>query len=230
MTDKEQIIIDGKGCRYKTWDAECSLTGDHYGDNMEPCKFIDEKSCYYKQLARKTQECDTLKSQLDFEAQQKELDEYKQSLDEKNKFLQDLGISAGGEFKRIKFYIESLKNKYNEKVKECEELKERKLKLELNENHNKNEIKKLKKRIRKDREFFKNKISSLTVARKEFLEALAHFNWQIGLVKNDCYREALEEIECIAKDQEKWAFEASRKCANQILSIIDRVKGDSINE
>lgn len=31
------------------------------------------------------------------------------------------------------------------KTQECEELKERKLKLELNENHNKNEIKKLKK-------------------------------------------------------------------------------------
>lgn len=54
-----------------------------------------------KQLARKTQE----------------LDKYKQSLDEKNKFLQDLGISASGEFKRIKFYIESLKNKYNENAR-----------------------------------------------------------------------------------------------------------------
>lgn len=53
-----------KGCRYKTWDAECSLTGDHYGDNMKPCKFIDEKLCYYKQLARKTQECEELKEQL----------------------------------------------------------------------------------------------------------------------------------------------------------------------
>lgn len=89
------------------------------------------------------------------------------------------------------------------KTQECEELKERKLKLELNENHNKNEIKKLKKRIRKDREFFKNKISSLTLARKEFLEALDHFNWQIGLVKNDRYRKALEEIEEIAKSFNK---------------------------
>ena len=53
---------------------------------------------------------------------EKVLEEYKQSLDEKNKFLQDLGISASGEFKRIKFYIEDLKNKYNEKVKEYEEL------------------------------------------------------------------------------------------------------------
>ena len=56
MTDKEQVIIEGKGCTHKTWDAECSLTGDHHGDNMKPCKFIDEKSCYFKQLKRKNAE------------------------------------------------------------------------------------------------------------------------------------------------------------------------------
>lgn len=64
MTDKEQIIIDGKGCRYKTWDKDCALTGDNHGDNMKPCKFIDEKNCYYKQLARKTQECKKLNNKI----------------------------------------------------------------------------------------------------------------------------------------------------------------------
>lgn len=63
MTNKE-IIIDGKGCRYKTWDKDCALTGDHHGDNMNPCKFINEKNCYYKQLRRKEQECERLKKQL----------------------------------------------------------------------------------------------------------------------------------------------------------------------
>lgn len=65
-----------------------------------------------------------LKRQLKYIKIEEECDQYRNALDEKNKFLQNLGISAGGEFKRIKFYIESLKNKYNEKVKECEELKE----------------------------------------------------------------------------------------------------------
>ena len=96
--EKEQIIIDGKGCKYKTWDAECSLTGDHYGDNMKPCKFIDEKSCYFKQLARKTQELETICKAFDIEygydegtgvivgrcnkliEKEKELDEYKNNL------------------------------------------------------------------------------------------------------------------------------------------------------
>ena len=198
-----------------------------------------------KRLDRKTQEFETICKAFDIEygydeetgaiigrcnkliEKEKVLEEYKQSLDEKNKFLQDLGISASGEFKRIKFYIEDLKNKYNEKVEECEELKERKLKLELNENHNKNEIKKLKKRIRKDREFFKNKISSLTLARKEFLEALDHFNWQIGLVKNDSYRKALEKIEevCI-KDTREFADGTAVRydSLDKILDIINKAK------
>ena len=95
-----------------------------------------------KRLDRKTQEFETICKAFDIEygydeetgaiigrcnkliEKEKVLEEYKQSLDEKNKFLQDLGISASGEFKRIKFYIEDLKNKYNEKVEECEELKE----------------------------------------------------------------------------------------------------------
>lgn len=68
-----------------------------------------------------------------------------------------------------------------------DEQKEKILNLELNEKHYKNEIKKLKKRILKDRIFFKNKISKLKLAREQFLQALEHFNWQIDLLakKND---------------------------------------------
>lgn len=61
MADKEEIIINGQGCRYKTWDKDCALSGDNHGDNMQPCKFIDEKNCYYKQLKAKKQECERLK-------------------------------------------------------------------------------------------------------------------------------------------------------------------------
>lgn len=109
MTDKEQII-----CKYKFQDKE-KFDGKPYclcfNELCEDLSFACDDNCQiyedYKQLARKT----------------KELEKLREANDEKNKFLQDLGISAGGEFKRIKFYIEGLKNKYNEKVKECEELK-----------------------------------------------------------------------------------------------------------
>ena len=61
-----------------------------------------------------------LKSFLVGEAIQNEyeqqLDQLKASLDEKNDLLQKLGISATGEFKRIKYYVDKL-------VAENEELK-----------------------------------------------------------------------------------------------------------
>ena len=156
MTDKEIIEIDGinvlecehyqykslKDCemRYpESGDCEIGLLNYLFDGNLDmekSCK--DNPNCYYKQLARKKQELETICKAFDIEygydeetgaivgrcnkliEKEKVLEEYKQSLDEKNKFLQDLGISASGEFKRIKFYIEDLKNKYNEKVKECE--------------------------------------------------------------------------------------------------------------
>ena len=136
MTDK-QLMIDGvdvSGCVQFTQEGDCCNLGGG-------CK--GWPNCYYKQLARKTQELETICRTFDIEygydeetgaivgrcnkliEKEKVVEEYKQSLDEKNKFLQDLGISASGEFKRIKFYIENLKNKYDEKVKECEELEEK---------------------------------------------------------------------------------------------------------
>lgn len=88
--DKEQIIIHG--CKVEecvnyrdevgigsiVLKNACSigLWQRHYKNLEESCKMSckceENPNCYFKQLARKTQECDTLKSQLDFEVQQKE--------------------------------------------------------------------------------------------------------------------------------------------------------------
>ena len=66
MTDKEQIIIDGVnvgGCKYLNTFSDCD--GYHYycdlADDIknEYCEYY--KDCYFKQLARKTQECEELK-------------------------------------------------------------------------------------------------------------------------------------------------------------------------
>lgn len=100
MTDKE-IIIDGVDI------TEC----DHFSMGLpvfnDLCTLYphqmrceDNKNCYYKQLVRKEQECEKLR----------------QANDEKNEFLKKLGISATGEFHRIKHYIDKL-------YQECEELK-----------------------------------------------------------------------------------------------------------
>lgn len=60
MTEKEQIIIDGvnvSGCKFFN-----DITESYYCFGI-PCK--DRPNCDYKQLARKTQECEKLKSQVD---------------------------------------------------------------------------------------------------------------------------------------------------------------------
>ena len=97
-----------------------------YSDVCDMCK---DEILIYPTISGRTEytqdevEQITLKRIIDkLQAKEQECESWKKANDEKNKFLQDLGISASGEFKRIKFYIEDLKNKYNEKVEECEEL------------------------------------------------------------------------------------------------------------
>ena len=98
MTDK-QIIIDGvdvSGCcqymhRYmEDYDID---TLDYCRHHFKPCKDVDVKYCYYKQLARKEQECEELKKIIN-EAKNSKLDlksflvgeavqnEYEQQLDQ----------------------------------------------------------------------------------------------------------------------------------------------------
>ena len=69
MTDK-QIIIDGVDvsgcCQYmprhmEDYDID---TLDYCRYHFKPCKDVDVKYCYYKQLARKEQECERLKQTL----------------------------------------------------------------------------------------------------------------------------------------------------------------------
>ena len=48
-------------------------------------------------------------------------------------------------YEHLNAFVKEWSTQLARKTQECEELEERKLKLELNENHNKNEIKKLKK-------------------------------------------------------------------------------------
>ena len=79
MTDREQIIIDGvdvSRCRYFLKDTEeqdyetdefvkgcCEAKDSYIGyefDGYGLCR--GDKDCYFKQLARKTQECEELKS------------------------------------------------------------------------------------------------------------------------------------------------------------------------
>ncbi len=93
MTDKEQIMIDGvdvSGCRnfdkesYKLDVYDCDLNELHgycYCNN----------DCYFKQLVRKTQECEELKRKVELmmDCADCKVDKYKQALDEIEKELKE---------------------------------------------------------------------------------------------------------------------------------------------
>lgn len=119
MTDKEQIIIDGVNIidcdnyyvEQETDQVKCDLSGEYCREN---------KNCFYKQLARKTQECEALKSEsftrdslitlqeeeieelkrkveLMMDCPDCKVDEYKKALDEIERIcLEDVHIFADG--------------------------------------------------------------------------------------------------------------------------------------
>ena len=70
MTDKQIILdaVDESGCcqympRYmEDYDID---TLDYCRQHFKPCKDVDVKYCYYKQLKRKEQECEELKKAND---------------------------------------------------------------------------------------------------------------------------------------------------------------------
>ena len=62
--DKEQIIIDGidvSGCEHH---RKCILP-DNIGCKIDDFLCCDKPNCDYKQLARKTQECESLKEEIE---------------------------------------------------------------------------------------------------------------------------------------------------------------------
>ena len=106
MTDKEQIIIDGvdvNGCEnYKP--------KNRFTCNPYICNCHEKPDCYFKQLVRKTQECDELISEKDFYLQKIEV------LDQECKELK--AYAQRQENQREEYYKEYLK-----KDKALEELK-----------------------------------------------------------------------------------------------------------
>ena len=104
MTENKPIIIDGvdvSGCDELVNECDCYLTQEHDYRSVTPytyTKCSGFPNCNFKQLARKTQECEKLR----------------EANDEKNEFLKKLGISATGEFHRIKHYIDKMHQKCKE--------------------------------------------------------------------------------------------------------------------
>lgn len=103
MTDKEQIIIDGvdvSECLFyqSNFEEDYDVKIKHFCSNWHnSCESVNNSNCYFKQLARKTQECEELKEEYtELKLENKELyrilaglkevrklkDRYRKALDE----------------------------------------------------------------------------------------------------------------------------------------------------
>lgn len=199
MTD-EQIMIDGvdvSKCRY--FRPGSALTCSRMYGGACDNKYSNEL-CYFKQLARKTAECEGLQARNEIV----------------NKLLENLGLSASGELKRVSFYVNKLKQK-------CEELKK---------TGNKYYVQVLDERdkLREDVAKFNEKLELIRTCGTEPLKA-------------ECfrYRKALEEIEeYCKKERDTWCDThcdlSNKPCSERycypiinltdILDIIRKAKGE----
>ena len=121
MTDKEQIMIDGvdvSGCRnfdkesYKLDVYDCDLNELHGYCSRN-------NDCYFKQLARKTQECEELISEKDFYLQKIEvLDQECEEMKKQLETSEEWRIKAEGLNEKLE-----LKNtRYRKALEEIEEV------------------------------------------------------------------------------------------------------------
>ena len=93
MADKEHIMIDVNKCKYRdSYTNFCLAEKDDIGETYTICTGTD---CYFKQLARETQECErSLKRISDLEERiinhSNEIEEYCSRLADKNKECEEL--------------------------------------------------------------------------------------------------------------------------------------------
>ena len=109
MTDKEQIMINGvdvSGCIHldkyfllgnNEEFKDCALSELYYGDFEHSC--ADNPNCHFKQLARKTQECEQIKEKyealkLENEEGYEIVAELKHECEDKQKIIDELAKEA----------------------------------------------------------------------------------------------------------------------------------------
>lgn len=86
MTDKKQVIIDGvdvSGCVFYQIKANKLHPKAQYCGSMRNIFCEDEPNCYFKQLARKTAECEELKdARFNLNCEIYSLNRYRKALEE----------------------------------------------------------------------------------------------------------------------------------------------------
>lgn len=218
MTDKEQIIIDGVDVTKCPISEKCK--------EFENCKIQD----ILKQLARKTQECDILKSQLDFAVQQKECLE--QECEELKKIIENQRKEIYRHRHKQAELKEKIKTLDGESITvqltesefaEYQSLKKQNKEFLAINNRRKDQIKTLKYMLFEERELTQNSFR----ANFKIAKLKRDMNSHKARWKNEFKRceQALEKIEELAKDiVEKDCYENSDTKANKVLDIISKAK------
>ena len=226
MTDKEQIIIDGVDIldcdnyyvKQETDQVKCDLSGEYCREN---------KNCFYKQLARKTQECKSLKEQIEILQNnydtatrdcneeiarlEQKCEELKKQLMQKDEVNIFFNIPIEGWSGNPCDICES-KNNYEQLKQECEELR-----------------------------VAYNKAQDI-IGRVNGANELKSYSLQESIKECDRYHKALEEIEEIVKslnENRMCFYDDINDCSNcdmntdcnylrksKILNIIDKAKGE----
>ena len=222
---KEQIIIDGidvSGCKYykhndenSGWSSCISKDEEHIHAVNPLC--CEKEDCLFKQLARKTQECNELK------IENEELN---------NRMAEVTYRATGGRLSYSNYTLDAIEQAFNDQLeilsdqKLEEEIKElnQKLYLVQNEVHFKTEY------IQEQREEIKQLEQEC-----EELKRKVELMMDCADCKVDKYKQALDEIEKELKEdiycenQECGCddFEECLKCTKEhILDIINKAKGE----
>lgn len=121
MTDKQIITkdVDVRGCKF----FRNGICASPINPKCKLCVEISEKMCYYKQLTRKTQECEELKDKIKFmEGYIKTVENARDELERENKFSKE---QAKQKLEKIRQICNCSKSQMNcEQCPMCDECEE----------------------------------------------------------------------------------------------------------
>ena len=216
MTDKEQIIIDGvdvSECAYFDYENEGTRECDVYGNECEA------NNCYYKQLARKTQEYQNLADIL------RDTDTYSEVCSDcKDDILTYAFTSKRTNYTDNEVDVRTLRriiNVLKSITQECEKLKEENELLESQMAFNLSEMEiRLGNEVNRNETLLKE-LKRFDKIKDEFREMSEQLK-----TKNDRYRKALDEIE----EECNYAPMCDTEFSQRVLDIINKTKGERNND